>query len=184
MNLWISLNNNFLRGKKNKQNWYVSFFPILHTFHFFSCLTVLSSISSIVLNLIHFKFESPSKYPDSSPVSEHSVVMGILLLSKAVLLILEQFGLEGLNTSMHNLFHFPLILTTVKPKWSVGAFCPLEILNPQFPAETSIPKLLTATDNSCSLWLWLIYLETIHPCRGYSASDSLRCHTVLLSYYT
>ena len=108
-------------GKKtNKTGFFL--FPILHTFHFFSCLTVLSSISSIVLNLIHFKFESPSKYPDSSPVSEHSVVMGILLLSKAVLLILEQFGLEGLNTSIYNLFHFPLILTTVKPKWSVGAF--------------------------------------------------------------
>ena len=149
--------NSFLKNhikllfKDLRQFWF--FLSNSNIFHFFSCLTVLSSISSIVLNLIHFKFESPSKYPDSSPVSEHSVVMGILLLSKAVLLILEQFGLEGLNTSMHNLFHFPLILTTVKPKWSVGAFCPLEILNPQFPAETSIPKLLTATDNSCSLWL-------------------------------
>lgn len=151
-----------------KQNWFVSFFPILHTFHFFSCLIVLSNVSSIVMNLIHFKFESPSKYPDSSPVSEHPAVMGILLPSTAVPLILEQFGLKGLNTSIHNLFHFSLVLTIVKSKWSAGVFSvpwkswtPNSLLKPQFQSSWLLLITPVAFGSDSFIWRQLIHVEAI-----------------------
>lgn len=107
---------------------FVSSFPVLNTFHSFSCLTVLSNISSIALNLICFKFESPSKY------SSHSQSLNTLPTNfQGSHLILEQFCWEGLNTQIHNILCIFLVLIFVKPRHQLAPFLPCGNPEPQCP---------------------------------------------------
>lgn len=158
---------------------FVSSFPVLNTFHSFSCLTVLSNISSIALNLICFKFESPSKY------SSHSQSLNTLPTNfQGSHLILEQFCWEGLNTQIQYPLYFPCT-DFCKTQTSAGTFSALWKSWTPMPRTAEFQNLwhTQLLLIPMGFWLWFIYLEIIHQCRSCFASASLRCHTILLLDY-